>query len=437
MGIKDHINNKNLKSSYFTGIFGCSMTGFTQEFFTPFLLLLGGTARHVGMMHFLNNACASLIQLFSPELTVRFSRKRVVSVFVFLQTIILTAIVLMTLYPGVKPSFFIITVILFTVSGALTLPCWLSLLSDLVQPTRRGAYFGWRGRTLGYTAVTVTSMAGFILYLLEGHNKFAGFTIIFTLAFLCRLISWFFVKKVAELPLQFDKSDHFSFIKFIRRYKESNFVRFAVFVSAMNFSVNLAAPFFAVFMLKDLKFNYLLFTLINIAAPLMLYSTILRWGKHADQVGNVKVLKVIAPFIGCIPLLWIINQNPLFLIFAEIVSGFLWAGFNLCASNFIMDAVIPSKRTRCLAYFSFMNGTALALGAMTGGFLIRILPPLFHYKILTLFLISAVLRILVGIIFPLPIKEVRKVTDISRQELLFSMIGVKPIAGIDQETIQI
>jgi MFS family permease len=302
----------------------------------------------------------------------------------------------------------------------------------LVQPTRRGTYFGWRGRALGYTAVTVASIAGLILYLMDRHDRSAGFTIIFALAFLCRLISWVFVEKVQELPLHFDKNDHFSFFKFIRRYKESNFVRFAVFVSAMNFSVNLAAPFFAVFMLRDLKFNYLLFTLINITAPLMLYSTILRWGKHADHVGNVKVLKVIAPFIGCIPLLWIINQNPIFLVCAEIISGFLWAGFNLCTSNFIMDAVIPTKRTRCLAYFSFMNGTALALGAITGGFLIRVLPPLFHYKILTLFLISAVLRVLVGLILPLPLKEVRHVTDISNQELLFSMIGVKPIAGIDR-----
>ena len=149
-----------------------------------------------------------------------------------------------------------------------------------------------------------------------------------------------------------------------------------------------------------------------------------RWGQHADRVGNVKVIKLISPLFCLSPLLWIINQNPVFLILVEMFSGFLWAGFNLCTSNFILDSVTPAKRTRCVAYFTLITGTGLAAGAITGGCLIRFLPTVFRYKILTLFLISGVLRLLVGLLLPRHIKEVRPVDGISSRQLLFSMLGI-------------
>ncbi|MBU0877996.1 MAG: hypothetical protein KKD55_00105 [Candidatus Omnitrophica bacterium] len=44
------------------------MTAFTQEYFTPFLLLLGGTVRHVGLLNALPNLMASLAQLKSADI---------------------------------------------------------------------------------------------------------------------------------------------------------------------------------------------------------------------------------------------------------------------------------------------------------------------------------------------------------------------------------
>lgn len=59
------------------------MIGFTQEYFTPFLLLLGATARHIGMLSALPNFFASLIQIKSADLSERLkSRKKVIITFV-------------------------------------------------------------------------------------------------------------------------------------------------------------------------------------------------------------------------------------------------------------------------------------------------------------------------------------------------------------------
>ena len=139
-----------------------------------------------------------------------------------------------------------------------------------------------------------------------------------------------------------------------------------------------------------------------------------------------------APMIAILPLLWIINHNPIFLIFTQIVSGFAWAGFNLCASNFIYDAVSSKKRTRCISYFNTLNGMALCLGALCGGFLLERLPALLGYKILTLFLIASVLRMTVALFMSRQLKEVRLVEKASDDEIFLSMVGLKPFQGLGE-----
>jgi len=218
--------------------------------------------------------------------------------------------------------------------------------------------------------------------------------------------------------------------------EKSNFAKFVLFVSATNFSVNLAAPYFAVFMLQDLSFNYFLYAMVTIAAPLTLYLTVSRWGRHADKVGSLKVLLLTSKCFPLIPLLWIVDQTPWYLLMVEMFSGFLWAGFNLCAVNFIYDAASPQKRTRCIAYFNVVNGFALSCGALLGGFMVRHLPPLFGHKILALFFISAMLRLAVSWALPRMLKEVRHVEHIKSLDLFFSMIRLRSIPGIDRGSLR-
>jgi MFS family permease len=422
---KDKIN-RSLKFSLLDGIFASGMVGFTQDYFTPFILLLGATTRHVGMLSAFPNLVSSLIQLKSPDLTVRLkSRKMIINFFVFLQAIMLLPMVFIALKRGTHPFVFIILAVLFTSCGALVMPAWSSLMSDLVDKTKRGEYFGWRNKIFGLIVVGTSLLAGLILQLVKKWDIFYGFVLIFLFAFVCRIISWNFLRQMHEPEIAHSKEYSFTFFQFIRRFRESNFVRFALFISLMNFSVNLAAPFFAVLMLRDLHFSYLLYTIISITATLTVYCLMQRWGKFADKFGNLRILRITSPLIGIIPFLWVINRNPLFLLFVQALSGFAWAGFNLCSSNFIYDCVTPEKRTRCISYFNLFNGLGLCLGALIGGYLAPRLPELFSFKILSLFVISGCMRLLVSLFIPRSLKEVKQVDGINNSELLAGVIGLK------------
>jgi MFS family permease len=428
---------ESLRFSFIDGVFASGMMGFTQDYFAPFLLLLGATAKQIGALSAFPNLFAALAQLKSADITERLrSRKRVINTFIFLQAVMLLPMAIMAFTGIEKPHIFIAFVVLFTVLGAVTIPAWSSLMSDLVTQAKRGSYFGWRNRVLGFILVGATFVAGFILNVMKNVNIFWGFSIIFGLAFVFRLISWYFLTRMYEPPLTYKQEHYFNFLDFISRLKESNFAKFVLFVSLMSFSVNLAAPFFSVLMLEDLHFSYLVYTLITISATMTIYLMIKRWGNHADKIGNIKIIKFTSPLIAIIPLLWLINRHPLYLFLVQMFAGFLWAGFNLCASNFIYDAVIPEKRTRCIAYFNTLNGLAICCGALLGGFLLQKLPPLLGHKILMLFLISSLVRLVVGIYGPLRIKEVRPVDKIRSSELFFSVTGIRPILGVDRKPIR-
>ena len=431
---KDKID-KSLKSSFFDAMCYGGMMGFTQDYFIPFLLLLGGNARYVGVLSSLPNLAAALVQLKSADLAEKIkSRHKVITFFVLLQALMLFPMAWLAYAGGGHPVLFIILVTLFTSMGAFVIPAWGSLMSNLVSEKKRGEFFGKRNLVTGILMVSASFIAGFILHVMQKINIYQGFAIIFMGAGLCRLLSWYFLTQLYELPLEHKKEHYFNVYMFLSRIKQSNFAKFVLFVSLFNFSVCLASPFFSVLMLRELHFGYLLYTMITVTATVTVYLMMGRWGKHADKVGNLKVMKMTAPIIAILPLLWVINRQPLFLMGVQIISGFAWAGFNLCASNFIFDAVTPEKRTRCIAYFNVFNGLALCCGALIGGFLIEHLPPFWGYKILTLFLISSALRLMAALVLPQKLKEVRPVEPISSNRLFFSMIGLKPVLPMEPKS---
>ena len=56
---------KSLRFSFLDGLFASAMTGFTQDYLVPFLLLLGAGARHIGIMSSIPNFFSAMVQLVS------------------------------------------------------------------------------------------------------------------------------------------------------------------------------------------------------------------------------------------------------------------------------------------------------------------------------------------------------------------------------------
>jgi MFS family permease len=205
------------------------------------------------------------------------------------------------------------------------------------------------------------------------------------------------------------------------------------FSATMMLATYLSAPFFAVFMLRDLGFSYLTYMMVQVLATLAGLFALPMWGMHADAVGNARVLRLSGFFACMIPLLWLASRNVVYLACVQMLSGFVWSGFTLAASNFIYDAVTPSKRVRCISYFNVLNGIAIFSGAVLGGFLSTKLPPIQGHSLLTLFLISGACRLTVYFALFNRFREVRVSREVSIRELFFSVVGIRPLVGMSRD----
>jgi len=428
---------KSLRYSLLDGVFANIMAGLSDSFMAPYAIAMKASTAIIGILASLPNLIGALFQIKSASL-VEFlgSRKALINSVVLIHALLLIPVIFVPyLFKYDQPLYLVIFYTLFVSIGTVAFPAWSSLMADHVPETERGKIFGWRNRLFGIINVSSMFVGGSILYLAKilmiknssmpmgWHSPFPGFTIIFSIAFISRLISWKFLTKMYEPKLVINGEHRFTFTQFLKRLLKSNFGRFVIFVSAMNFSVYLAAPFFPVYMLRDLKFNYLTFTIITMSATLTTFVMMNIWGRHADSVGNLRVLKLTSIYIPFVPIFWLISHNIYYLILVQLFSGFFWAGFNLSVTNFIYDAVTPQKRTRCIGYFNVINGIAMFSGAAIGGYLSTRLPPLFGYRILALLLLSAALR-MAAVTLSSFVREVRKVKDISNLELFYSIIGL-------------
>jgi MFS family permease len=416
--------NKSLKYSILDGSAFSAMLGLTQNYIVPFALALGATTAQVGLGTSIPNLTMALSQLSAPKLAEKAgSRKGLILPAVFLHALMWLPILLVPyLFPGQKIWWLIAFITLSAVFGSLANPAWGSLMADLVPERIRGRYFGARGRIAGFVALVFSIIGGVILQF-TASNVFLGFSILFGGAMLSRLVSLYFLARMYEPPVANGNGAGSRLIDLVKSLGSSNLGRFTIYVALVSFATNLAAPFFAVYMLRDLHFNYLAYVIITSVGSLSTLLFLTFWGRRADLAGNVRIMRITSVLVPLVPLLWLASRHVYYLAVVETFAGFAWAGFNLASVNFIYDAAPPEKRTQHIALFNAMNGTAICLGALLGGFIAPYLPPILGYNLLTLFLISGVLRALVVAILLRRISEVRRVSKTGVIGLLFARHG--------------
>ncbi|MDN3512802.1 MAG: MFS transporter [Candidatus Brocadia sp.] len=400
---------RSLDLSVKDGVAFASTTGFGDNYINPFAVALGASNFQIGLLSSIPQFLPALIQLKVADMTERLgSRKKIIVRSVFFQAFMLLPIAFIPYLPKFyQVSALIGFCTLYLLFASLAGPAWGSLMADLVTERERGVFFSKRSGLIGLVTLATTFLAGYILNLFKTQSL-VGFTIIFFLAMISRYISCYFLSRMYEPSLEVRREHYFSFGAFLRRLNVGNFGKYVIFQSSFNFAVFLASPFFPVFMLRDLGFSYLTYTIVVTTVPLATILSMSYWGRYSDVLGNRRAMRICSIIISALPALWLVSHHVYFLIGIQVLAGFSWGGFNLCSSNFIYESAIPEKRTRCISYFNTINGLAICLGNLLGGFLATHIPPVLGYRLLTLFAISSCLRIILSTTLLSRVKEIRK-----------------------------
>lgn len=427
------LKKESLDYSINEGFFATIKDSVVNNYISPFAIAINSSNSLIAMLSSIPGLLGPISQWQSSRLIEKYSRKKIVLISVFFEILVWIPLIMLSLlyYQGIitnfLPMFLLIFFSIYVITANAGAPAWFSWMGDLVEEEKRGRWFA--KRNFVFSIVTLVSAivgAIFLDFLKRNNLSIIGFAILFLIAMISRIISRNYLKKQYEPKLKIEEGYYFSFPKFIRKAPFNNFGRFSIFRALLNCMVMIASPFFAVYMLKDLNFNYLIFMTVVMSQTFFMFVTIKFWGNFSDKYGNYETLRITSLFLGFIPILWIFSKNPVYLVLIpQLISGIAWGGFNLASSNYVFDCVTPQKRSLVFSYYELLNGIGIFIGAGIGAVLIENLTINFMNKILFIFIISGILRIFVALIMLPKIKEVKNKKEFDSQKTikhLFSRI---------------
>jgi MFS family permease len=435
------LSRRTQRLSSWEGSLWAILWGFGESYIAPFALLLNAGNLAMAFVGTGPVLVAAVAQLTGAATLDRVGRRMplILTGGVIQALSYLPLFILPVLIPASGVSILLLAVVFSFFSAGFAVPPWMSMMGDIVEPADRGRYFSIRTRTIMCFMLIFMLLAGCIVNQWKnvGH-PIVGFGFLFGITCLTRLISLFFMRRHYDAPLQKPKDDaYFSFLDFVRATPRSNFARFAFMVALTNGTAQIASPFFAVYMLRDLHWSYLQFT-VNMVAFLLSQTLFVRWwGALSDRHGNRSVLVATCCLMPLLPLFWIFSTNYFVLLLAQVLSGASWSGFNLAASNFVYDAVTQPKRARAFSYYNLLNGLFSVAGAMLIGATIAEHAPssfklgAIHITLISslpvVFFVSSIARAIAAWIMLPQFREVRPTEPISTMRILWRLGAGQPL----------
>ena len=449
-GKKDTPRVKELKHqarrhSIKEGMWATVQSSFGNNYITPFAIAINASNSLVALFGSVAGLLGPLTQLFSSRLIEKNSRRKIILRAVLFEALMWIPFILIAflfykeIALNLLPLLLILAFAIHIIAWNIAAPAWFSWIGDIVDDKYRGRWFAKRNLLLGFVYIVLAIIAAFLLDYFKNKNLVMfGFMILFLVALIGRYISWRCFKKLYEPKLKLKKSDYFSFWDFLLKSPKTNFGRFALFRFFLAFSTAVISPLIAVYLLRNLGFNYVIYMIITMAGSFFALTIIEFWGKLADRFGNYKVIIISSLLIPLIPILWILNKSPIYLILIpSVIGGVFWAGFHLAAGNFIYDNVRQEKRGVAVSYYNMLLGLGTFLGAGLGAILIKYLNTTFIEPIILIFIISGILRFFTIIIGLSKMKEVRKVKEFKGTQSLKNLILKEARPTLVEEVHQI
>jgi MFS family permease len=370
--LEEHDINKGLKLVIGDGLAAEVMTTFTGgAFLVALALLMGASNFQIGLLAALPTF-TNLFQLLSIWLVRRFNNRRAVTVLSSLLARI--PLVIIGILPFAGDSAVSIQLLIFFLFfhylfGSIAGPSWNSWMKELVPENILGTYFSKRS---SYTQALNVALAIMLALLLDFvRSRYPDFEInVYGIMFIIAGV----IGIIGAVILSFVQEPHSTmgheniFQLFLQPLKDGNFQRLLSFNSVWNLAVNMAIPFFTVFMMKSLGLSLSYIIGLNILSQVASIFTIRIWGRLADRYSNKTIIALSAPlyilcliawcFVGLYNYFYV---NIILLAVIHIFMGMSMSGINLSITNLGLK-LAPTKTA--IVYLSARNMILSVFGSI-------------------------------------------------------------------------
>ena len=348
-------------------------------FLVAFAIKLGASNFVIGMLAAIG-PLAQLLQLPSIFLVEKIRNRRaivVVSAALSRACWLLIALVPFLFGAKIGLAVLLVSMIVASAMGAISGCSWNSWMRDLIPQNILGAFFSKRMRIATGVGIALSLAAAFYLDYwkkLLPNYEIQGYSILFLVGFLSGALGLYFLAKTPEkrMPKVEEKP---KILKLLGRpFRDENFRKLIVFMCSWNFAVNLAGPFFMVYMLKRLGLSMSFIIGLSIVSQVMNFIFLKIWGKYTDRFSNKSVLAISGPLFIVSILAWTFTTMPEkyfltipLLIVIHVVMGLSSAGVSLASGNISMKLAPEGQATTYLAANTIVNSVAAGIAPILGG----------------------------------------------------------------------
>lgn len=262
--------------------------------------------------------------------------------------------------------------------GAIGGCAWNAWVRDLAPEERLGRVFARRTTwTAGISLAGGLAAALILERTPDGSTaRSLAFAAMFAVGCAAGLVSARIVARMPEprMPAVSERPD---LVELLRApFADRNFARLMAFVASWQFAVNLATPFFTVFIVQQLGFDVSLVMVLSAVSQLANLLALRTWGHLGDRFSNKSVMLVCAPaYVVCIVAMIGASQmdarTPIlaWLGLLHVLMGASVAGVTLSSTNIALKLSPRGSATAYVAANALATALAAGIAPILGGLL--------------------------------------------------------------------
>lgn len=348
-------------------------------FLIAFALKLGASNLVIGLLAAIG-PLSQLLQLPSIFLVEKIRSRRLITVVAAGLSRVCWLVIALSpfIFPAeVAIGVLLMLLVLASAFGAVSGCSWNSWMRDLIPENIMGSFFSKRMRIATGVGIALSILAALYLDFWKKHfatQELAGYSILFIVGFAAGIAGLFFLAKTPEIRMpQVQKKP--KILKLLSQpFRDENFRKLIAFMCSWNFAVNLAAPFFMVYMLKRLGLSMSFIIGLSIISQVFNFLFLKIWGRYTDRFSNKSVLAISGPLFIFSILAWTFTTMPEkyfltipLLVVIHVVMGLSSAGVSLASGNISLKLAPKGQATAYLAANTIANSIAAGIAPILGG----------------------------------------------------------------------
>ncbi|MCF7954497.1 MAG: MFS transporter [Phycisphaerae bacterium] len=348
-------------------------------FLVAFAVKLGASNFVIGLLAAIG-PLSQLLQLPSIFLVEKIRNRRLITVVAAGLSRICWLIIALSpfIFPA-KIAIAVLLILLLAVSafGAASGCSWNSWMRDLIPEKIMGSFFSKRMRIATGVGIAVSILAAVYLDFWKKQfpdQELVAYSILFAVGFFAGMIGLLFLGKTPEIRMPQIEGKQKIFKLLAQPFRDENFRKLIAFMCSWNFAVNLAGPFFMVYMLKRLGLSMSFIIGLSIVSQVFNFLFLKIWGKFTDRFSNKSVLAISCPIFMLSILAWTFTTMPEkyiltipLLIAIHVVMGMASAGVSLASNNISLKLAPKGQATSYLAANTIINSMAAGIAPILGG----------------------------------------------------------------------